>query len=127
MSVCYHCYSVQSQELAGGVHDPASPEEHSTPEQCISKLSALIRCTCIDTYMYMYISCVIFSRVFTTVLKALGVYFSPSRSVQPADVKNVSTILIIYSVTAPHYILYMCIGCHSYNELCVACKRCCVC
>ena len=33
------------QELAGGSEEaPVSPDEQSTPEQCISKLTALIRC-----------------------------------------------------------------------------------
>ena len=69
---------------------PVSPDDQSTPEQCLSKLTALIK------YIYIIIilclsMCVY--RVFTTVLKALGTNFSPSRSnVSPADVKKVRAI-----------------------------------
>ena len=69
------------QELAG-VSDDLSmpPEESSTPEQCLAKLTALIR-------------------VFTTVLKALGTNFSPARchDITPSYVKDVSTV--------PHHIV----------------------
>ena len=69
------------QELAG-VSDDLSmpPEESSTPEQCLAKLTALIR-------------------VFTTVLKALGTNFSPARchDITPSYLKDVSTV--------PHHIV----------------------
>jgi PI-3-kinase-related kinase SMG-1 len=68
-----------TNELAGGSNKaPVLPDEQSTPEECLSKLTALLH-------------------VFTTVLKALGVYFSPSRSnVTPADVKNVVSRILHY-------------------------------
>ena len=69
------------QELAG-VSDDLSmpPEESSTPEQCLAKLTALIR-------------------VFKAVLKALGPNFSPTRchDITPSYVKDVSTV--------PHHIV----------------------
>jgi PI-3-kinase-related kinase SMG-1 len=59
------------------------PEESSTPEQCLSKLTALMK-------------------VFTTVLEALGTSFSPSRcpDLTPAYVQSILTRIVHYILSA---------------------------
>ena len=80
-----------SQELAGS-DDISQPSiESSSPEQCLSKLTALIR-------------------VFTTVLVSLGTNFSPSRNAQitPGFVKEVGSFsgicgYLLIRKTASHH------------------------
>ena len=58
------------QELAGGSEEaPVSPDEQSTPEQCISKLTALIRF--VHQKIPPYLSQIIFSNIFCSFLSPL--------------------------------------------------------
>eukprot|EP00731_Ephydatia_muelleri_P029201 Em0020g845a len=78
-----------SHELQGAPDDPGmTGDEASTPEQCLAKLTALIK-------------------VFTTVLAALGNYFSPSRSPQvtPGYAQNTVARVVTYVMTANEVML----------------------
>ena len=78
-----------SHELQGAPDDPGmTGEEASTPEQCLAKLTALIK-------------------VFTTVLAALGNYFSPSRSPQvtPGYAQNTVARVVAYVMAANEVML----------------------
>ena len=72
---------VPMQELAGLDESSQPSVESSSPEQCLSKLTALIR-------------------VFTTVLISLGTNFSPSRNAQitPGFVKMVHVWIVCVCV-----------------------------